>query len=696
MAQRLMTPGVYIEEVNAFPGSVVEVATAIPAFIGYTERASRNGKTLVNQPVRITSIAEYLLIFGGAIKPVFTLDAPVNGTTNKHEININGTTKVINHKQDNLLYMYHGLQLFFNNGGGTCYIVSVGTYEGTDQLVVKKDLLEKGLDTLLKEQEPTMIVIPDAVKLAVDECYDLYKQVLAHCAKMQSRVAILDIYNGDQARITSPASDDIIANFRELIGTEYLNYAAAYYPWLNTNIVPKGDITFDNLDVSVDLNKLLPEEAAIGLTANFPTGAVTLNASIIRDKLEALKEAIDKDKAEDEEYKNVKADENKLKEFISKSLNNLGDASLNETKKIVLEYLKSDEAFKAAIIKEKQADIEKTLLVDNKEEFEIAKAEANELTEFFKKELDELKDTEPESTNELVLKYLKGDDKVKAAILKDQQSELEPVLKNDDNKDKYDAAKAKENNLKEFIVKSISDLENGNLKETRKLFADYIVNKKRNYHQGLIATSPTYSNLLDEIRAVINLLPPSSAMAGIYTMVDNNRGVWKSPANISLNSVIKPSTNITHDEQENLNVDATSGKSINAIRTFPGIGTLVWGGRTLDGNSLDWKYINVRRTMIMLEQSIKLALRSYVFEPNDANTWVTVKSMIVNFLTEKWKQGALAGASPEDAFDVQIGLGVTMTGLDILEGRMLISVKLAIVRPAEFIVVRFEQQMQKS
>jgi hypothetical protein len=185
-------------------------------------------------------------------------------------------------------------------------------------------------------------------------------------------------------------------------------------------------------------------------------------------------------------------------------------------------------------------------------------------------------------------------------------------------------------------------------------------------------------------------------MAGIYTTVDNNRGVWKSPANISVNSVVKPAINITHDQQEDLNVNATSGKSINAIRTFPGIGTLVWGGRTLDGNSLDWKYINVRRTMIMLEQSIKLALRSYVFEPNDANTWVTVKSMIINFLTEKWKQGALAGSSPGDAFDVQVGLGATMTSLDILEGKMLVSVKLAIVRPAEFIVVTFEQQMQKS
>jgi len=116
----------------------------------------------------------------------------------------------------------------------------------------------------------------------------------------------------------------------------------------------------------------------------------------------------------------------------------------------------------------------------------------------------------------------------------------------------------------------------------------------------------------------------------------------------------------------------------------------------LDGNSQDWRYINVRRTLIMIEQSIKLAARAYVFEPNDSNTWVTVKSMIDNFLINLWKQGALAGAAPEVAFDVQIGLGSTMTPTDILDGKMLITVKVALVRPAEFIVITFQQQMQQS
>ncbi|RFM33305.1 phage tail sheath family protein [Chitinophaga silvisoli] len=221
-------------------------------------------------------------------------------------------------------------------------------------------------------------------------------------------------------------------------------------------------------------------------------------------------------------------------------------------------------------------------------------------------------------------------------------------------------------------------------------------NAKKNYHQSLKAASPTYNSIIEEVRARLNELPPSGAIAGLYTMVDNNRGVWKSPANVSVNMVNAPAVNISHDEQKDLNVDVMAGKSINVIRPFPGIGVLVWGGRTLDGNSADWCYVNVRRTLIMIEQSIKLATRAYVFEPNDGTTWVTVKSMINNFLNNLWKQGALAGSSPDVAYDVQIGLGTTMTPQDILDGKMLITVKVAIVRPAEFIVITFQQQMQQA
>jgi phage tail sheath protein FI len=163
-----------------------------------------------------------------------------------------------------------------------------------------------------------------------------------------------------------------------------------------------------------------------------------------------------------------------------------------------------------------------------------------------------------------------------------------------------------------------------------------------------------------------------------------------------MNAVNAPSINISHDEQESLNVDLMGGKSINVIRPFPGIGTLIWGARTLDGNSQDWRYINVRRTLIMIEQSLKLAARTYVFEPNDGGTWSTISATINNFLFNQWKSGALAGSSPEQAYSVSVGLGSTMTPNDILDGVMRIEVKLAIVRPAEFIVLTFQQKQQEA
>ncbi|MFD2934924.1 phage tail sheath family protein [Spirosoma flavum] len=215
-------------------------------------------------------------------------------------------------------------------------------------------------------------------------------------------------------------------------------------------------------------------------------------------------------------------------------------------------------------------------------------------------------------------------------------------------------------------------------------------------HNSLLASSKSYVAITKAIARYINTLPASAAMAGVYTSVDNNRGVWKAPANVSLNSVVAPTVSLSDGDQSGLNVDAVSGKSINAIRPFTGLGVLVWGARTLDGNSQDWRYINVRRTMIMIEQSVKLAARSYVFEPNDSGTWTLMNSMISSYLFTLWKRGALAGTKPDDAYQVSIGLGSTMTADDILNGIMNITILVAIVRPAEFIMLTFQQQMQKS
>lgn len=192
------------------------------------------------------------------------------------------------------------------------------------------------------------------------------------------------------------------------------------------------------------------------------------------------------------------------------------------------------------------------------------------------------------------------------------------------------------------------------------------------------------------------IMPPAAAVAGVYASVDASRGVWKAPANVGLQDAIGPVFQISDDLQGGMNIDATSGKSINAIRAFTGKGILIWGARTLDGNSNDFKYISVRRFYIMVEESTKKAANAFVFEPNDGNTWVKVRAMIENYLTNLWRLGALAGSKPEQAFYVKVGLGQTMTFDDILNGRMIVEIGMAPVRPAEFIILRFSQIQQQA
>lgn len=206
-----------------------------------------------------------------------------------------------------------------------------------------------------------------------------------------------------------------------------------------------------------------------------------------------------------------------------------------------------------------------------------------------------------------------------------------------------------------------------------------------------------YNACLAKIREKLSpTLPPSSAMAGVYAKVDGSRGVWKAPANVSLNAVYDLTAKISEAEQGGMNIDPTTGKSVNAIRMFQGKGFLVWGARTLAGNDNEWRYVNVRRFFIMVEESSKKATMQFVFEPNDANTWVKLRAMLENYLTLLWRQGALAGAKPEHAFYVRCGLGQTMTAQDILEGRLIVEIGMAAVRPAEFIILRFSHKMQES
>ncbi|MCY1662548.1 MULTISPECIES: phage tail sheath family protein [Chryseobacterium] len=450
------TPGVYVEELAKFPPSVAQVETAIPAFIGYTEKGPKN------EPTRISSLLEYENLFGKAKN---------EGKEIKISVKDNTVSTTFEDSKLGKFKMYHAMQMYFANGGGPCYIVSVGVASGYPTEVLKSEL-ETGLKTLEKEDEPTLIVFPDAESLPTLEAYGLYGLALDHAEEMKDRFVIMDVLGDD-------------LTFRNKVVSTGLKYGAAYYPKLETV-----------------------------LTHSF----------------------------EDEDVKITSFEE----KDISGNVLSLPDGYVNN-----LKWLKSNR------------------------------------TELY--------------------------NKAKAAI------ESEKVV-----------------------------------------------------------------------------MAPSSAVAGVYAKVDSTSGVFKAPANVGLSYVVAPTVKVSHEDQMTLNVDPTSGKSINVIRSFTGKGTLVWGARTLDGNSNEWRYISVRRFFNMVEESVKKATERFVFEPNTANTWVRVQTMIENFLNQQWQDGALAGSKPEEAYYVSVGLNKTMSAQDILEGRMIVEIGMAAVRPAEFIVLRFSHKLQEA
>jgi len=211
--------------------------------------------------------------------------------------------------------------------------------------------------------------------------------------------------------------------------------------------------------------------------------------------------------------------------------------------------------------------------------------------------------------------------------------------------------------------------------------------------------------LLYKVVALANtpvILRASVAMAGVYARVDRERGVWKAPANVELSGVaglvavgVKSSKEVVNsiriDDAYN---DKIVKARVNAVRAFTGRGHMVWGARTMtEATDLNWLYVPVRRLFSTVERDVQDALRAVVFEPNSQPTWVGVRLAISQYLNRLWKQGALAGATPAESFFVHVGLNETMTADDVNQGRLIVRVGLAAVRPAEFIVLQLTQDI---
>lgn len=665
------TPGVYVEEISRLPPSVSEVSTAIPAFIGYTQK--RPGEDTTNTPIirRIGTLLEYEQLFGAAEPEHFAVATDPNRTTvtEFRRVSAEGGEAPPIPK----FLMYYALRHFFQNGGGSCYIVSVGPYAA--QADVKH--FEAVFESLKKEDEPTLIVLIDAINLSELEYYSICAKSLEHCQKQQDRFAIVDV--------KSDTSNDpvAVANvFRSGVGTANLAYGAAYYPYLKTlqtylydesstvKIHPPWRLGLADEAVRVTYGGTHTKPAVrVTATPSNPDAAgFSLETGQTGELLLTIARA-------GQTASNVatawQAWARGAKELLAFSLDGKG-GTIGDLAEVVLDF--------------RQGTFAKELAAGNNNALTVRhsgkKADGTAL----------------KPTTEAPSVTVALDAQATAPTFDVTEAKLTIRIPKSDKGYKvadlivaWEKTVANRRACLDFSVSSIEGTKQLAEMELQPLAST----------DTLASLKSTNSILYNQIKALLAeqrvTLPPSAAVAGIYARVDRERGVWKAPANVSVQGVIGPVTKISDEDQKDLNEPTDgSGKSINAIRAFAGKGTLVWGARTLDGASREWRYIPVRRLFIMVEESARKASAFAVFEPNDLTTWLKVKGMIESFLYGLWERGALAGPTPASAYYVNVGLGKTMTQMDILDGKMIVEIGLAAVRPAEFIVLRFSHKLQEA
>ncbi|MEL6627516.1 MAG: phage tail sheath C-terminal domain-containing protein [Bacteroidota bacterium] len=666
------TPNVYVEEISKFPPSVAPVATAVPAFIGYTEKAIKNGKPVAGQAVRIRSLLEYEEIFGFGPSPL-----GIN-------VSLNPDNTVASASVSPDFYLYDSMRMFYLNGGGNCYIVSVGDYPShTGNNKQQQDFID-GVDALVKEDESTMILFPDAVFLSDAELGTVQAYALSQCKSLKDRVAVMDV------KLTDPVNTDVLTaagTFRNNIGVLNMDYGAAYVPYIETTL----PYAYRYADI------------------NLSKGAVNNTTDVLR--------AVSPDTSILDALVAVNSDYTTLLTPLSQDPTSLFPAPFNAAPYDVPVAegfaLIPEPGTKAELIEKARyirAMLESYLALSSTLTDTNAVTGASDertLAQLHTDAVDPAGSTAFETYLQTLLAYDDG----YATIIGGGSTPLGEIAATD-----FNAANAFEDytavpapaivttglydgaNTSERVASArpfFQALFEGALTLISSIYETAKV-RSLSLEQLLSETNPVYSDVVKAIDAEGIVLPPSGAIVGVYATVDRDRGVYKAPANVSLIGVSGPTQKIDNNQQDDLNVDVSAGKSINAIRSFTGKGTLVWGARTLAGNSNEWRYISVRRFFVFAEESIKKATEPFVFEPNDANTWSKVKSMITNFLTIQWRDGALQGAKPEQAFYVQIGLGETMTAQDILEGRMIVEIGMAVVRPAEFIILRFAHKLPEA
>jgi phage tail sheath protein FI len=600
MAFSYKTPGVYLEEIVKLPPSVASVETAIPCFFGVTQKATESLENdLIGVSKKINSLADFEFFFGNA--DIAKAEVLV-------KLNVPSEAKISAAYVNNL---YYSVKLYFDNGGGPCYIHSVGGFNRTnvDANTYKNEIAKLDLD-----DEVTIIVLPDLIGLNnKGQYYDVYNNAIQKASDLQDKFVVVDV---NQERNNNKV--DLVKSKNEFRSTisnniDAIKYAAAYFPFVQTTY----NYDFSNAEIKMTFAQDVMDKNDSCKLLNNLNYKIAKQIFSVNNVLNFLN---------DDYFKNISTESsaNKISEINSKTNAILSVFTEAEQQTLIDNAKKLTDQIKVQT---------ETAVAATKAKFDFADTAANE-KETYKKQLQ---------------------DKILA--------------------------------LYASFGAAVAGVDNSTFAKLNTTFLAKI---------NSFFNSAFEAKLKEAFLNIPLFLPPSPAIAGVYANVDRVRGVWKAPANVSLNSVIKPEVLLSDLDQGDFNVDAENGKSINCIRQFVGRGNLVWGARTLAGNNNEWKYVNVRRFFNMVEESCQNATRQFVFEPNDANTWVRVKGMIDNYLTNLWRVGALQGSKPEHAFYVAVGLNQTMTQDDILNGLLIVEIGLAVVRPAEFIVLRFSHKLAVS
>lgn len=664
---KFKVPSLFIKEIALLPRIISDVKTSIPVFIGYTKKITDdNGRSLVHRPVKLKYYSTYVDKFG------------TNSDLTNIKVELDANNNVTGSSGELKYYLSSSVRHFFKNGGEECYIISCGKY-GSE---IKLDSMIESLSKVTELDEPSLIAIPDALKLENKELYKLYRDTLKVCSETGDKFAVLNLKETEGWRKGC-------VEFRENMGSENLNFGAAYSPHLTTSvdINPGFDLISNSIRKKgrrVELEELAHDAENLG-------------------RIYSLKEIYtDIDKIERDIKNHMKLSESEiLSEGFSKVHLKFLINCKSELEKSNPDHF--DILFQfSQLVYQVYGTLEALIDKWNSAQYKfstrwlkdlIESTTASSLIDGIAKLNGNLKDASQKIGTDSLNEVYKTTFKWESVLIKHLCADvirLDSYYLHTNPKNSGEYIE----NMRSASYK-ISEVENTVLQVIeliRKELNNAAIREERFLENGM----PVYKDVKEKIKNSIVSLPPSGAVCGAYAQTDKAKGFWRAPANITLKNVEGLSKDIGISEQQFLYIDSIGGKSVNPIREFDKTGRVIWGARTLAGNNPKLKYIPIQRAIMIIEKSIFRGTLWVMFEPNNSETWLKVSKTVQDYLNAKYKIGMLQGLKPEHAYFVKSGLGTTMTAEDIKEGRIVIEYGVALLRPSEFFTGRIVHKIQNT